>query len=69
MSKLIELHDINRAMWIAYEWIEVTAYGEIERQFIQGKMRTPEEGARAAGDWDIWWPFAYDACRGKLKVE
>jgi hypothetical protein len=60
MSKIYELHEISRDLWIVYEWIDVTEFGNTKRHFIRGKERTAEEGAKAAKDWDIWWEYAYN---------
>jgi hypothetical protein len=58
MTTIKELGDIRRNEWIAYTWIEVTENADATRRFLRGKMRTPDEGARAARDWDLWIPSA-----------
>lgn len=45
--------------WIRYEWVEVTGPSDSQRMFVQGKIRTPDESAKAKADveaigWDAW---------------
>jgi hypothetical protein len=60
MSEEKNLGDIGRAEWVAFEWREITEYGQEERRFLKGRFRTPDEGARAADDWDKWFPSAWN---------
>jgi hypothetical protein len=65
MSDARRMSDITRPEWITYEWIDRTLHGDSERMLLQGHMRTPEEGAKAADDWDKW----IDAAQFELRLE
>jgi hypothetical protein len=56
LDGIVKLSEITRPDWVVYHWIEVTSFFDAERSFIRGKRRSPEEGARAAEDWDFWHP-------------
>jgi len=40
--------------WIRWWWIDITAYGDIERTLLCDLERTPDEGMQAAQDWETW---------------
>lgn len=67
-SQLRTMLTIRRDEWVAWDWIEVTEFKDSERQFIRGRERTPDEGARAASEWDTWFYSAKTQLKG-LKDE
>jgi hypothetical protein len=48
------IRELRRHEWIAFEWYEVSDYSSVERRLLRGHLRTPDEGARAAKEWDEW---------------
>jgi len=55
MEKIIKpITEITRDEWILYQWQDITTYSDSVRMLLRGHFRTPDEGAKAAGDWDIW---------------
>ncbi len=46
------LSEITRAEWIKWQWIDITEMGNGERVMLRNFLRTPDEAAQAAEDWD-----------------
>ena len=52
---VVPISKLTRPDWIRYRWIDVTRLGDRELMLLRSVERTPEEGARAAHDWDTWY--------------
>jgi hypothetical protein len=51
MEKLLQ--DITRNEWIKYRWIEAqSSFGDNDRLFLRGPLRTPDESYEAMEYWD-----------------
>jgi hypothetical protein len=48
------LDDMTPTDWTLYEWVEVTAEGDLRRTFTKGQERTPSEALLADTEWDTW---------------
>jgi hypothetical protein len=48
-----ELSKITRTEWIKWQWIDVTEIGDGERFMLRNYLRTPDEAAQAAENWDM----------------
>ena len=53
----MKLREMKADDWATYEWIEVTTQGQADREFVKGKLRTPDEVVQAIKDWDIAQPY------------
>lgn len=47
-----KLSEITRDEWIKTWWYDVTLHSDMERMFVHGYERTPDEAAQAMRDWD-----------------
>jgi hypothetical protein len=48
------LSQITRNEWIKYQWIETpSSFGDEERLFLRGALRTPDEAYQAMEEWDV----------------
>ena len=50
------LSDIIKREWIKYQWIDVTTLSDPNRMMLRGLERTPDEGAQALMEREM---FAY----------
>jgi hypothetical protein len=53
------LAEITRSEWVAFNWIEITEYGDKDRKFIRGYFTTPPEAVAKGEEWDIWFNSAH----------
>ena len=48
------LSEFTRSEWIQNKWVEVTTVGDVERVFVRGHQRSPDEVEHAAKDFALW---------------